>query len=80
LDGWLRNSATGGADHGDRTIQSDSAVVVFAAASATNALDEVRAAFAKNTGAEVLTSCAATSTLAQQIVSGAEADSSSRPT
>jgi len=49
-------------------------VVVFAAASTTNALNEIKATFAKNAPAEVRTSYAGSSTLAQQIVQGAEAD------
>ncbi|MFH1269145.1 MAG: molybdate ABC transporter substrate-binding protein [Planctomycetota bacterium] len=48
--------------------------MVFAAASATNALEQIKAAFCKSTRAEVRTSCAGSSTLAQQIVNGAEAD------
>jgi molybdate transport system substrate-binding protein len=55
-------------------VKQRNAVVVFAAASATNALDEIKAAFCKSTGAEVRTSCAGSSTLALQIVNGAEAD------
>ncbi len=49
-------------------------VTVFAAASTTNALDEIKAAFTKSTGAEVRTSYAASSVLAQQIENGADAD------
>ena len=49
-------------------------VLVLAAASTTNAVDEIRQQFAKETGTEVLASYAASSTLAQQIAHGAEAD------
>lgn len=49
-------------------------ITIFAAASATNALDEIKAAFAEKTGAEVRASYAASSTLAQQIEKGAEVD------
>jgi molybdate transport system substrate-binding protein len=48
--------------------------LVFAAVSATNALDEIKAQFGKLSGSEVLTNYAASSTLAQQIAHGAEAD------
>jgi molybdate transport system substrate-binding protein len=49
-------------------------VLVLAAASTTNALDEIRQQFTRETGIEVSASYAASSTLAQQIVHGAEAD------
>ena len=49
-------------------------VLVFAAASTTNALNEIKAQFTKDSGTAVETSYAASSTLAQQIVNGAEAD------
>jgi len=49
-------------------------VVVFAAASTTNALNEIKARFTKDSGVAVQTSYAASSTLAQQVVHGAEAD------
>lgn len=49
-------------------------VMVFAAASTTNALNEIKAQFTKDSGVAVQTSYAASSTLAQQIVHGAEAD------
>lgn len=49
-------------------------VTVFAAASTTNAMDDVKAAFSKSTGTIVRTSYAGSSTLAQQIEQGAEAD------
>ena len=47
---------------------------MFAAASTTNALNEIKAQFTKDSGVAVQTSYAASSTLAQQIVHGAEAD------
>lgn len=49
-------------------------VLVFAAASTSAALDEIKQAFHKQFGIEVRTSYAGTSTLAQQVVNGAEAD------
>ena len=49
-------------------------VLVFAAASTTNALDEIKAQFTKDSGIVVRTSYAASSTLAQQVLHGAEAD------
>ena len=49
-------------------------VTVFAAASTANVLDEIKAAFTNRTGAEVQSSYAASSALAQQIENGAEAD------
>ena len=54
--------------------QSKDSVTVLAAASTTNALDEIKTNFAKRSSAKVRTSCAASSALAQQIASGAEAD------
>lgn len=54
--------------------QSRPEVVVYAAASTTNALDEIRAEFSKQTGVEVKANYAASSTLAQQIAGGADAD------
>ena len=49
-------------------------ILVFAAASTTNALNEIKAQFTKDTGVAVQTNYAASSTLAQQVVHGAEAD------
>ncbi len=49
-------------------------VLVFAAVGTTNALDEIKAAFAKQNGTEVRSNYAASSALAQQIANGAEAD------
>ena len=54
--------------------QAAESVLAFAAASTSNALDEIKAQFTKDTGIAVRTSYAASSTLAQQIVHGAEAD------
>lgn len=53
---------------------NDEIVTVFAAASTTNAMDEVKEAFTRTTGVSVRTNYAASSTLAQQIVNGADAD------
>lgn len=49
-------------------------ILVFAAASTTDALNEIKAQFTKDKGIAVQMSYAASSTLAQQIVNGAEAD------
>jgi molybdate transport system substrate-binding protein len=49
-------------------------LTVFAAASMKNALDDVNAAFTKQTGTKVVTSYAASSALMKQIESGAPAD------
>lgn len=57
-----------------RPAEDAKPVVVFAAASTTNALDEIKAAFEKHNGGQVRSSYAASSALAQQIVNGAEAD------
>ena len=54
--------------------KSNATVLVFAAASTTNAIDEIRQQFTKDTGIAVLASYAASSTLAQQIAHGADAD------
>jgi molybdate transport system substrate-binding protein len=50
------------------------AVTVFGAASTTNALGDLCRAFTRMSGAKVVTNFASSSTLAQQIVNGAEAD------
>lgn len=50
------------------------AVVVFAAASLVTALDGIVADFEADSGAEITVSYAASATLAQQIISGAQAD------
>jgi molybdate transport system substrate-binding protein len=47
---------------------------MFAAASTTNALNEIKAQFTHETGIAVQTSYASSSTLAEQVVQGAEAD------
>lgn len=49
-------------------------ITVFAAASTTNAMEEIKEAFERTSGIQVRTNYAASSTLAQQIVNGAEAD------
>jgi molybdate transport system substrate-binding protein len=61
-------------DAGPQKPTGGNMVTVFAAASATNALDEIKAAFTKCAGAEVRTNYAASSVLAQQIENGADAD------
>jgi hypothetical protein len=52
----------------------DKTITVFAAASLTNALDDVDAAFTKQTGIKVAVSYGASSALAKQIEQGAPAD------
>src|SRR6516225_8052124 len=52
----------------------DKTITVFAAASLTNALDDVDAAFTKQTGIKVVVSYGASSALAKQIEQGAPAD------
>ena len=52
----------------------DKTVVVFAAASMKNALDDVDAAFTRSTGTKVVASYAASSALMKQIEQGAPAD------
>jgi molybdate transport system substrate-binding protein len=52
----------------------ESAIVVFAAASLKNALDEVDAAYAQKSGARITASYAASSQLMKQIEQGAPAD------
>ena len=49
-------------------------ILVFAAASTTNALNEIKAQFTQETGIVVETSYASSSTLAEQIAQGAAAD------
>jgi molybdate transport system substrate-binding protein len=48
-------------------------IVVFAAASTTSAIDEIKRQFAKQAGIDVQTSYAASASLANQIVNGADA-------
>jgi molybdate transport system substrate-binding protein len=52
----------------------DGAVIVFAAASMKNALDDINAAFTKSTTIKVAATYAGSSTLVQQIEKGASAD------
>src|SRR5882757_3811535 len=52
----------------------DVTLTAFAAASMKNAVDDINAAFTKATGIKVVSSYAASSTLAKQIESGAPAD------
>lgn len=58
----------------DGTAVDKKTIVVFAAASTTNAIDEIKQQFAKQAGINVQTSYAASAPLAQQIVNGADAD------
>ena len=59
---------------GEPNANPGETVLVFAAASTTDALNEIKAQFTKDSGIAVETSYAASSALAQQIVNGAEAD------
>src|SRR4051812_12891561 len=52
----------------------ENTITVFAAASLKNALDDVNAAFSKQSGIKVVTSYGASSALARQIEQGAPAD------
>src|SRR6516225_6316384 len=63
-------------DHrgGNSRSFSDKVITVFAAASLKNALDDVDAAFTKQTGVKVVTSYDASSALMKQIENGAPAD------
>ena len=54
--------------------RADGEVLVFAAASTADALDEIKRHFEQDSGVHVLTSYAGSSTLAQQILHGAGAD------
>ena len=54
--------------------QAQPSITVFAAASMTTAIDDVNAAFTKETGIKATSSYAASSTLARQIEKGAPAD------
>jgi molybdate transport system substrate-binding protein len=56
------------------TQAQEKSLVVFAAASMKNALDDINAAFTKATGIQVKASLAASSALAKQIEQGAPAD------
>ena len=55
-------------------LAQDKTLIVFAAASMKNALDDIGAAYAANTGVKVVASYAASSALAKQIEQGAPAD------
>jgi molybdate transport system substrate-binding protein len=59
---------------GSPALAEDKTIVVFAAASMKNALDDIDAAFTAKTGVKVAASYAASSTLAKQIEQGAPAD------
>ena len=54
--------------------EPDKKVVVFAAASLTNAIDEISSNYEKETKTQIQTSYASSSTLAKQIENGAPAD------
>ena len=55
-------------------LAQDNSLIVFAAASVKNALDDIDAVFTTKTGIKVVASYAATSALAKQIEQGAPAD------
>lgn len=55
-------------------LAQDKTLIVFAAASMKNALDDIGAAYAAKTGVKVVASYAASSALAKQIEQGAPAD------
>jgi molybdate transport system substrate-binding protein len=55
-------------------LAQDSSLIVFAAASMKNALDDIGAAYTAKTGTKVVTSYAASPALAKQIEQGAPAD------
>ncbi|PHI30289.1 molybdate ABC transporter substrate-binding protein [Budvicia aquatica] len=57
-----------------QTVSAAEKITVFAAASLTNALQEISADYQKKTGNEILSSFASSSTLARQIEQGAPAD------
>ena len=61
-------------------VAQDKTITVFAAASMTNALDDVDAAFTKQTGVKVVTSYDASSALIKQIEGGAPPMRSFLPT
>jgi molybdate transport system substrate-binding protein len=62
------------ADAQDGAAADKKTIVVFAAASTTSAIDEIKQQFAKQTGIDVQTSYAASAPLANQIVNSADAD------
>jgi len=59
---------------GQSAIAQDKSVTVFAAASMKNALDDIGAAFTRQTGIKTVASYAASSALIKQIENGAPAD------
>jgi molybdate transport system substrate-binding protein len=62
-----------GAAHSSAAAQQKT-LIVFAAASMKNALDDINAAYTARTGVKIITSYAASSALAKQIEQGAPAD------
>ena len=69
----LAASAAGGCGGRPPALEPQSPILIFAAASTTNAIDEIAARFARQSGVEVKTNYAAASTLARQVENGAEA-------
>jgi molybdate transport system substrate-binding protein len=74
LVGLLAVSATAARVFAQSDASPRETILVFAAASTTNALDDIRQAFQQQTGIRVQSSYASSGTLAQQIVNGANAD------
>lgn len=74
LVGLLALSGTSPSVFGQSDPSPRGTILVFAAASTTNALDDIRQAFQQQTGTRVQSSYASSGTLAQQIVNGANAD------
>ena len=63
-----------GVGHSSIAQTQERTLIVFAAASMKNAVDDINAAFTKQSGIKVVSSYAASSALAKQIESGAPAD------
>ncbi len=57
-----------------KAAESPKRIQLFAAASTSNSIDEIKKEFTRRTGVEVVTNYASSATLANQIVGGADAD------
>jgi molybdate transport system substrate-binding protein len=68
------DASTDVADASPSGKEAKKTVLVFAAASTANAIDEIRARFTQETGIDTQTSYGSSATLAQQIINGADAD------
>ncbi|MGF1526134.1 MAG: molybdate ABC transporter substrate-binding protein [Candidatus Competibacterales bacterium] len=73
LSGLVASLVLGGSI-GPRAIANGDAVLIFAAASTKNAMDEIAGRFAAETGRRAVVSLAGSSVLARQIQQGAPAD------